>query len=70
MLGLGRLMFALFVAAALLGLAELWVSPLATETFVKIEITLGVVFVVLAAAMFLMREKRESDKLRQDKSLR
>ena len=70
MLWLGGLMFVLFAAAALLGLAELWVSPLAFETFTKIEITLGVIFALLAAAMFLMREKHETDKLREDKSLR
>lgn len=53
-----------FIVAALLGVLQLWFEPLPAETFVKVVLTLGVVFVVSLGTMLATREYLEDRKLR------
>lgn len=55
----------IFVLGALLSLAQLWFAPLSAEVFVKVLITLGVIFVVVLG-ITLVRREYISDKNMKD----
>ncbi len=56
--------FGLFLAAAAAGLAQLWLRLWAPETFMKLMITLAVLLAVVLAWSLAVREKRESERIR------
>ncbi len=56
----------LFIAAALLMLLQLWFSPFDAETFSKLLITLGIVFVVVLGITLVRREYAEEKKMKDD----
>jgi hypothetical protein len=62
-----RAAFGLFLAAAVILVAQLWSHFLDPDTFVKTMITLGVAFAVIVAWNLVLRERRDSARLR-DKS--
>ena len=59
--------FALFIAWAAIGLAQLWFQLWSPDTFLKLMITDGVLIAIVIAWSLLLREKREAARLR-DKS--
>jgi uncharacterized membrane protein YcjF (UPF0283 family) len=61
--------FALFVAGAAVALAQLWLQLWSPETFVKLMATDGVLFALVVAAAFILRERRETEQLRSRKRL-
>ena len=61
--------FGLFLIGIALGLAQLWGQVFAPETFLKLAITDGALFVVIVAWMVIVRERRESERLRKDRRL-
>ncbi len=63
------LAFGLFLIGIALGLAQLWGQVFAPETFLKLAITDGALFVVVVAWMVIVRERRESERLRKDRRL-
>ena len=56
--------FGLVLAGAAAGLAQLWLRVWDPETFMKLMITLGVLLAVVLAWYLLMREKRDSETMR------
>jgi hypothetical protein len=66
----GLFAFALFVAGALVTLIEIWFEPFAHETFLKIVASDAILIVLVAAWAFFARERRETEKLNNDKALR
>lgn len=56
---------ATFILGSLLALAQMWFAPMSAETFVKVEITLGVVFVVVLGTTLAAREFLQNEKLRK-----
>jgi len=56
----------LFVAAALLILLQLWFTPLSGETFTKLLITLGILFVIVLGIVLVRREYAEEKKMKDD----
>ena len=65
----GFVAFALFLAGAALFLAQLWLQVWLPETFLKLAATDGVLFVVAVVVAFLARERRESERLRNNREL-
>ncbi|THD47212.1 MAG: hypothetical protein E7774_04990 [Bradyrhizobium sp.] len=65
----GAVAFALFLAGIALGLAQLWGQIFTPETFLKLAITDGALFVVVVAWMVIVRERRDSERLRKDRRL-
>jgi uncharacterized membrane protein YedE/YeeE len=65
----GIIAFALFVIGAALFLAQLWLQIWPPETFFKLVATDGVLFVVAVVVAFLLRERRESERLRKNREL-
>jgi hypothetical protein len=61
--------FGLFLIGVALGLAQLWGQVFAPETFLKLAIADGALFVVIVAWMVIVRERRESERLRKDRRL-
>ncbi len=59
--------FGLFLLGAAAALAQLWLRLWDPETFVKVMITIGLLFGVVIAWNLVQREKRDSARLR-DKS--
>jgi len=49
----------LFVAAVLLGVVKMWFPVLTTDTFIKIELTLGAAFLVVVIVCIVFREYDE-----------
>ena len=56
--------FALFLIGAAAALAQLWLRIWDPETFVKVMITLGVLFAVVIAWRLVVREQRDSARTR------
>ena len=56
--------FALFLVGAALGLAQLWLRPWDSATFVKLLITIGVLLAVDVAWHLIVRERRDSERMR------
>lgn len=54
----------IFVLAAFLSLAQMWFSPLDTKMFVKILITLGILFVVALGITLVKKEYLDNKKMR------
>jgi len=65
----GFVAFALFLAGAVLFLAQLWLQVWPPETFFKLAATDGVLFAVAVVVAFLVRERRESERLRKNREL-
>ena len=61
--------FALFVIGAAAALAQLWLQVWPPETFIKLMATDGVLLALVVAATFLLRERRETERLRNRKQL-
>ena len=61
--------FALFLIGAAIGLAQLWLRLWAPDTFVKLMITVGVLLAIVIVANLVIREKRDSAKIRDTKKL-
>ncbi|MGD0640549.1 MAG: hypothetical protein ABSC22_07360 [Roseiarcus sp.] len=62
--------FGLFLAGVLLGLAQLWFQVWTPETFLKIAITDGALLAIVLVWNFVVREKRDFDRIRKDDRLR
>lgn len=60
---------ALFVLGVMLGLAQLWLAPWSTETFVKIEITIGALLAIVIVTWFVAREYRVNKATRSGSGL-
>lgn len=60
---------ACFVLGIALGVIQLWLLPWAPDVFVKIELTLGALFVIALVVWFVRREYRESKKQHTDHRL-
>jgi membrane protein implicated in regulation of membrane protease activity len=56
--------FGLFLAGAAAGLAQLWLRLWDPETFVKLMITLSVLLALVLAWNLVVRERRDSEKIR------
>lgn len=54
----------LFVAWALLALAQLWFTPLSAEVFVKLTVTAAVVETVVIIVTLVLREYRSEKELK------
>jgi hypothetical protein len=61
--------FGLFLAGAAAGLAQLWFRVWDHETFVKLMITVGVLLVIVLAWNLVVRERRDSAKIRDRSKL-
>jgi hypothetical protein len=59
----------LFVCAVLLGLTQLWFSPWSAQLFIKLEMTLGALLVVVLVLAFLLNESKASKSLRSGENL-
>ena len=66
----GLLAFALIVVGALVTLIQIWFEPWAHETFLKLMASDAILIVLAAAWAFFARERRETEKLNNDKILR
>ena len=66
----GLLAFALFVLGALVTLVEIWFELWAHETFLKLVASDAILIVIVAAWAFFARERRETEKLKNDTTLR
>jgi hypothetical protein len=64
-----RAAFGLFLAAAAILVAQLWSHFLDPDTFVRTMITLGVAFAVVIAWNLVLRERRDSARLRDKNRL-
>jgi hypothetical protein len=65
----GLVAFALFLAGAALFLAQLWLQPWSPDAFLKLAATDGVLFLVALVVAFLVRERGESERLRNRREL-
>ncbi len=61
--------FGLFLAGAAAALAQLWLQVWDPETFIKLMITDGVLFVVVVAWGMIQRERRDTARLRDKNRL-
>ncbi len=61
--------FAAFLIGAGLFLAQLWLQIWSPETFLKLILTDGVALAVTIAFAFIMRERRETERLRNRRDL-
>jgi len=61
--------FAAFLIGAGLFLAQLWLQVWSPETFVKLILTDGVALAITIAFGFVMRERRETERLRNRRDL-
>ena len=61
--------FALFLIGAGLFLAQLWLQPWSPDLFLKLTATDGVLFAIALVVAFLLRERRESERLRNRREL-
>lgn len=50
----------LFVAGIVLGVIQLWLTPFSAAVFIKLELTLGALFVIALVLAFVRREQRDS----------
>jgi hypothetical protein len=49
----------LFILAILAGLTQLWLVPWSFEVFLKLEMTLGALFLIACIIWFVVKEYRE-----------
>ena len=59
----------LFVLGALIALVQMWFVVMPVDIFFKVEMTLGIVFVVTLVLTFFAREAAETKKLRDGQDL-
>ncbi len=57
--------FGLFLVGAAAGLAQLWLQVFSPDAFVKVMITLGVLFAVVVAWHLVARERRDTAETRK-----
>jgi hypothetical protein len=57
--------FGLFLVGAVAVLAQLWLRPWTPDTFVKVMITLGILFAVVVAWHLVARERRDTAETRK-----
>jgi hypothetical protein len=60
---------ALFVAAVVVALAQLWLTVWSAAVFVKIEITIGAMLAVLIAIWFTRKEYKDYKRQETDSAL-
>jgi len=56
--------FALFLIGAALLLTQLWLCAWAPETFLRLMATIGILMAVVVARHFVLRETRDTARLR------
>jgi hypothetical protein len=61
--------FALFLIGAALFLAQLWLQLWSPETFFKLLATDGVLLAITIIGAFVLRERRETERLHNRKDL-
>jgi hypothetical protein len=61
--------FAVFLVGAVLFLAQLWLQPWSPETFLKLILTDGVALAIVVIGGFALRERRETERLRNRQDL-
>ncbi|MDE3175207.1 MAG: hypothetical protein KGM15_03755 [Pseudomonadota bacterium] len=61
--------FGFFLAGAALFLAQLWLQPWSPETFFKLIATDGVLLAIAIVGAFVLRERRETARLRHRRDL-
>jgi uncharacterized membrane protein YcjF (UPF0283 family) len=61
--------FALFLVGTGLFLAQLWLQPWSPETFLKLIVTDGIALAITIAFAFVLRERRETERLRNRRDL-
>ena len=61
--------FVVFLVGAALFLAQLWLQPWTPETFLKLIVTDGVALAIVVIGGFALRERRESEILRNRQDL-
>jgi hypothetical protein len=59
----------LFVLGAAITLVQLWFSVWSPEVFVKLSITIGILFVVTLVLSFVFKEAAETSKLKDGNEL-
>jgi hypothetical protein len=60
---------ALFIAAVVVALAQLWLTVWSAAVFVKIEITIGAMLAVLIAIWFTRKEYKDYKRQETDSAL-
>jgi hypothetical protein len=55
----------LFVVGVLLGVIQLWFEPWSADTFIKLEITLGALLLIVCVISFFSKEYKE-DKINRN----
>lgn len=55
---------ALFVLGVLLAIVQLWFAPLSGELFIKLEMTLAALFIIVCVVSFVTREYKEDKTMR------
>ena len=55
----------IFVSTALLALIQLWFTPISWSTFIKLLITLGILFVIVLGITLAKREYLEDKSMRK-----
>lgn len=60
--------FALFLLGVALWLVELWFEPWRADLFFKIIMTNAIFFAVAVVWAFLLKERKETDKIHGEKS--
>jgi len=61
--------FVVFLIGAGLFLAQLWLQPWSPETFLKLILTDGVALAIVVIGAFSLRERRDTERLRNRKDL-
>lgn len=56
----------LFICAAVLGLLQMWFTVMSWETFIKVMITLSVLFVIALAVTLVLKEYVENKELKKN----
>jgi hypothetical protein len=59
----------LFVLGAIIALVQMWFVVMPVDIFFKVEMTLGIVFVVTLVLTFFAREAAETKRLRDGQDL-
>jgi len=54
----------IFITAAIMALMQLWFTPLSAELFIKLLITMGVLFVVVLGVTLVKKEYIDNKKMK------
>jgi hypothetical protein len=60
---------ALFIAAVIVALAQLWLTAWSAAVFIKIEVTIGAMLAVLIAIWFTRKEYKDYKRQETDSAL-